>query len=150
MLGKLARWLRMLGQDTIYSTKLNDLELMVKAKKEDRILITRNLNLYKKSVKNKIQSFYIKTQNNSKALANLRNNFGIPLVIDMKISHCPLCNIKLQSIKKQEAAKKIKPNTLLYYDNFWSCSKCLSIYWQGSHWKDITLTLDKAKNFSKF
>jgi uncharacterized protein with PIN domain len=147
MLGKLARWLRMLGQDTTYSSKLNDLDLILKAKEEDRILITKDFNLYQQAIKNKIQVFYIKAQNKVEMLGKLRNRFGIPLIIDMKVSRCPLCNNRLRSITKQEAAKTIKQNTFLHYNDFWSCPNCLSIYWQGSHWKDINSTLDKAKNF---
>lgn len=147
MLGNLARWLRMLGQDVTYSTKLNDLALIYKAKKEKRILITRDYSLYKTSIKNNIQVFYTPSQNKVEMLANLRNEFGIPLEIDMELSRCPQCNFRLQKISKQEAAKKINQKTLFYHNNFWSCSKCLSIYWQGSHWKDINSTLCEAKNF---
>ena len=147
MLGKLARWLRMLGQDTAYSTKLDDLALIFKAKKEQRILITRDFKLYKNSIKNNVPVFYVSDQNKVEMLANLRTKFGIPLDIDMEISRCPLCNFSLQKITKQEASKKIKQNTLLYYNDVWSCSSCLSVYWKGSHLKDINLTLDEVKNF---
>lgn len=146
MLGKLARWLRILGQDTTYSSKLADSNLILKAKEEERILITKDFNLYCQAIKNKIQVCYIKAQNKSEILGKLRNRYGISLIIDMKISRCPLCNNRLQTITKQEAAKTIKQNTLLYYNDFWYCPNCLSIYWQGSHWKNIKSTLDKAKN----
>ena len=63
MLGKLVRWLRMLGQDTIYSTKLTDMDLIFKAKRENRILITRDYKLYQNSVKHEIQVFYTTSQN---------------------------------------------------------------------------------------
>jgi uncharacterized protein with PIN domain len=147
MLGKLARWLRMLGQDTIYSSTFADLDLILKAKKEERILITKDFNLYRQAIKNKIQVFYVKAQNKSEILGKLRNRYGISLIINMKISRCPLCNNRLQTITKQVAAKTIEQNTLLHYNDFWSCPNCLSIYWQGSHWKNIKSTLDKAKNF---
>ena len=147
MLGKLVRWLRMLGQDTIYSTKLTDMDLIFKAKRENRILITRDYKLYQNSVKHEIQVFYTTSQNKAEVLANLKNRFGIHLDIDMNLSRCPLCNNKLKQITKQKATKKIKQNTLFYYNDFWSCPKCQSIYWQGSHWKAITSTLNEAKHF---
>jgi uncharacterized protein with PIN domain len=146
----LQRWVAVLFsgeiQDTKYSSKLSDLDLILKAKEEERILLTKDINLYRQAIKNKIQVFFIKTQNKAEILGKLRNSFGIPLIIDMKISRCPLCNSKIQTITKQEAAKIIKQKTLLHYNYFWSCPKCMSIYWQGSHWKDIKSTLDKAKN----
>ena len=48
MLGKLTRWLRMLGQDVEYSTKLSDDELLASAKAEGRILLTRDFELYQR------------------------------------------------------------------------------------------------------
>ena len=92
MLGKLARWLRMLGQDTTYSSKLKDEDLLRIAKEDKRTLLTRDFNLYQQAIKNKIQVFYIKSRNKSEILGELSKKFGIPLILDMKISRCPLCN----------------------------------------------------------
>ncbi|KON33222.1 MAG: hypothetical protein AC479_05345 [miscellaneous Crenarchaeota group-6 archaeon AD8-1] len=147
MLGKLVHWLRILGQDVAYSTRLTDLDLILKAKNEDRILITKDFKLYQTSVKNKIKSFYVSSQNRAEVLAQIQKTFGLSLDMDPTISRCPLCNCVLKSVTKQYAAKKIKNNTLLYYDEYWSCAKCESIYWHGSHWKNIASTLEKAKNF---
>ena len=146
MLGKLARWLRMLGQDTVYTTNIDDLELISRAKKEKRILITRDLTLYKKSIKNKIQTVYFKTKSIDLLLSDLSKQFEFPLSINMTLSRCPKCNQELEKITKQEAAKKVKPKTLIHYNEFWICSQCNSIYWQGSHWKKINSTLQKARN----
>ena len=144
MLGKLARLLRILGQDTVYSAKLDDLDLIFKAKNEDRILITKDFKLYKTSIKYKIKSLHVSSQKRSEVLAKIQKTFGISLDINPKISRCPLCNYKLKSITKQNAAKKIRNNTLLYYDEYWSCPECESIYWHGSHWKNIISILEEA------
>ena len=81
MLGKLARLLRILGQDTVYSAKLNDLDLIFKAKNEDRILITKDFKLYKTSIKYKIKSLHVSSQKRSEALAKIQKTFGISLDI---------------------------------------------------------------------
>lgn len=145
MLGKLARWLRMLGQDTIYSITLRDNELLSMSQRENRLLLTSDFDLYKKSIKNKAKVLYIKGQNIELALSTLSKTFEFPLIINMELSRCPKCNIVLKRISKKEAAEKIKSNTLIHYDKFWLCSQCSSVYWQGSHWKEINSTLQKAR-----
>ena len=145
MLGKLARWLRMLGQDTIYSTDLDDLDLISRAKKEKRILVTRDFELYQKSIKNKINAVYFKAQNIDLLLSDLSKKFKFPLFINMTLSRCPKCNKRLGKLTKQEASQKVKPNTLIHYNEFWFCSQCNSVYWQGSHWNKINSTLKKAR-----
>lgn len=145
MLGKLARWLRMLGQDTIYATTLGDLDLILRAKKENRILVTRDFELYQKSIKNKIKVVYVKTQSIDFLLSDLSKQFDFPLIVNIILSRCPKCNQRLEIIPKQEAAKKLKPKTLIHYTEFWFCSKCNSVYWQGSHWNKINSILQKAR-----
>lgn len=146
MLGNLARWLRMLGQDTIYVNNIDDIELISRAKKEKRILITRDFPLYQKSIKNKTKSVYFKTKSIDLLLSDLSKKFEFPLFINMTISRCSKCNQRLEKITKQEASKKVKPKTLIHYNEFWFCSQCNSVYWQGSHWNKINSKLQKARN----
>ena len=58
MLGKLARWLRMLGHDVTYNIQLNDNELLELAKKENRVLLTKDLELYKRAAAKGIDALY--------------------------------------------------------------------------------------------
>ena len=147
MLGKLTRWLRMLGQDVKYSNQFEDEELIVTAKKEHRVLLTRDSELYKRAVGKCIDSFYVEIRTEAEKLAELAKRFDIPLTIDLKRSRCPRCNTKIRSTPKEKLAGKVEKNTLLYYDEFWKCPKCGHIYWQGAHWGRIRATLEKAKKF---
>jgi uncharacterized protein with PIN domain len=145
MLGKLTRWLRMLGHDVKYSNKLNDAELAVIAKKERRILLTKDLELYQRAVAKGIDAFYVEGLTEAKRLAELAKRFNIALVIDLKNSRCPRCNTKLRSTPKEKLAGKVEKNTFAYYDEFWKCPKCGHIYWQGAHWGRIRATLAEAE-----
>ena len=147
MLGKLTRWLRMLGQDVQYSNKLDDAELIVMAKKERRILLTRDVELYQRAVAKGVEAFYIEGQTEAVKLAELAKRFAIPLEIDLKRSRCPRCNTKIRPTPKEKLAGKVEKNTFIYYDEFWKCPKCGHIYWQGAHWGRIRATLEKAKKF---
>jgi len=147
MLGKLTRWLRMLGQDVQYSNKLDDAELIAIAKKEHRILLTRDMELYQRAVAKGVEALYIEGQTEAAKLAELAKRFGIPLAIDLKLSRCPRCNTKIRPTPKEKLAGKVEKNTFIHYDEFWKCPKCGNIYWQGAHWSRIRATLEKAKKF---
>jgi uncharacterized protein with PIN domain len=150
MLGKLTRWLRMLGHDVEYSNKLNDAELAVIARKEQRILLTKDLELYQRAIAKGIDAFYVEGLTEAERLAELARRFNIGLVIDLKNSRCPRCNTKLLSTPKEKVADKVEKNTFAYYDEFWECPKCGHIYWQGAHWGRIRATLTEAeKNLKK-
>ena len=145
MLGKLARWLRMMGHDVKYSTALDDAELLAIAKKENRVLLTRDLALYQQSVAKDTEAYYVEGNTEPERLAETSERFGIPLAIDLEQSRCPKCNTKLTPVPKEDIADKVQKNTLTYYDAFWKCSNCDAVYWQGAHWTKIRATLEEAK-----
>ena len=141
MLGKLSRWLRMLGNDVTYSIELGDPELLEVAKKEKRILLTRDLELYQRATARSIDAYFVEGKSEVERLAELAKRYGIALEIDMEKSHCPVCNTKLQATPKEQLSGELKKNTFTYYDKFWKCPNCGQVYWQGAHWKQINNTL---------
>jgi uncharacterized protein with PIN domain len=145
MLGKLARWLRMLGHDVKYSNQSEDAELIAIAVKEHRILLTRDLELYQHAVAKGIDAFYVEGRTEAEKIAELATRFDFSLTIDLTRSRCPRCNTRIQLTPKERLAGKIKENTYRYYDEFWKCPKCEQIYWQGAHWKGIQDTLEETK-----
>ena len=145
MLGKLTRWLRMLGHDVKYSSKFDDAELITVAKKERRVLLTRDLELYQQATAKGVDAFYLEGRTEEERLAELAKRFYINLDIDMTSSRCPKCNTEVKAIPKEEAESKVEESTFTHYNDFWECSKCGQIYWQGAHWARIRKTLEKAK-----
>lgn len=149
MLGKLTRWLRMLGHDVKYSNKLDDDELAAIAKKERRTLLTKDLELYQRATAKGINAFYVAGENEAARLAELAKRFGISLVIDLENSRCPKCNTKLRVALKEKLADEVEKNTFNYYSDFWKCPRCGQIYWQGAHWDRIRATLKTAEETLK-
>jgi len=145
MLGKLTRWLRMLGYNVEYSDKLDDAQLVKIAKKERRILLTRDLELYQQATAKGVDSLYLNGKTEAENLAQLAQRFKIKLDIDITTSRCPKCNTQVKPIPKEAVAKKVEKSTFSHYNEFWECPKCRQIYWQGAHWVRIRKTLEKAK-----
>jgi hypothetical protein len=145
MLGKLTRWLRMLGQDVTYSNQFEDAELITMAEKEHRVLLTRDSELHKRAIGKGIVAFYVEGLTEAEKLAELAERFDFSLTIDLKRSRCPRCNAEIRFTPKETLAGKVEKNAFIYYDEFWKCSQCGRIYWQGAHWNGIRATLEEAK-----
>ena len=145
MLGKLARWLRMLGHDVTYNIQLNDNDLLELAKKENRVLLTKDLELYKRANAKNLDALYLEGKSESERLAEVAKRYSLTLEIDMEKSHCPVCNTKLKATPKEQLSGEIEKNTFTYYDKFWKCPNCGQVYWQGAHWKQISSTLREAQ-----
>jgi len=145
MLGKLTRWLRMLGHNVKYSNKLDDAQLITIAKKEQRILLTRDLELYQQATAKGVNAFYLEGKTEAEKLAHIAKRFNIKLEIDMATSRCTKCNTRVKPISKENVADRIEKSTFSYYNDFWECPKCGQIYWQGAHWTKIRKTLETTK-----
>ena len=145
MLGKLTRWLRILGHNVKYSNKLDDSQLITIAKKERRVLLTRDLQLYQQATAKGVNTFYIDGKTEAQKLAKLAQRFNIKLKADLTVSRCPKCNTRVKPIPKEKVADKVEKTTYLHYDEFWECPKCGQVYWQGAHWTRIRKTLETAK-----
>jgi uncharacterized protein with PIN domain len=149
MLGKLARWLRMLGHNTKYARDTDD-EILVKiAKTEKRVLLTRDLELYQRATSRHAEALFVEGDDEAERLAFLSMHFGISLKFNPSISRCSKCNAKIKPATKGEIENRVPGSTRRFYEEFWECPKCGKVYWQGAHWKRITETLSEAERIRK-
>jgi len=135
MLGTLAKWLRILGYDTRYGAK-NDDELLKISKQENRVLLTRDKNLYERT-KNKSCSLYIKSLSLHEQLVLVLYKTGIKISKDQMISRCIICNMPLENKRKSEIREDVPPYPFQHHERFWKCPKCNRVYWKGSHWNNM-------------
>ena len=141
MLGSLARWLRILGYNTVYYVDLEDDELREKAKVSNRLLLTRDVNLHQNAKKCGLKTVLIKSENTLNQLKELVESLRINLV--PLNTRCPRCNGDLDPIEKNEVEGKVPDESYKVFDKYWICSLCKSLYWKGSHWNQIEKTLNK-------
>ena len=145
MLGKLTRWLRMLGHDVEYSRSDKDKKLIDKAKSEERILLTRDFKLYQQAATQNVDAVLVESSAGSEKLADLAVRFNFKLEIDVSISRCPKCNTRIKPVSKNLIIERVPKATSTYYKEFWECPRCGQVYWQGAHWKRIEQTLKEAR-----
>ena len=139
MLGRLARWLRLLGHDTLYFPSIEDSRLLRTAREENRTLLTRDTSLVKvKDLKN----FLLLTENDplqqlKKVITtyylrplerNGRGGFETRLY-----SRCSLCNDLLEDVSPEQAQSFVPDYVYKTTPAFKKCPHCGKFYWQGTH-----------------
>lgn len=131
MLGRLARWLRMLGYDAVYNTPTTDSALVKQAFREQRIIITRDTRLVER--KYVPRYILIKSDNFIEQLKEVIS--GLDLMPDKTafFFRCLLCNTEIKSIPKDKIRPKVPPYVYETQTNFLACPKCDRIYWKGTH-----------------
>ena len=144
MLGTLAKWLRLFGFDTFYAnSEMEDEELLQVAKKEDRVIITRDKQLIVRGKKEKLPVIEVNTTDLDEQLNLVLKNVDI----DQKaiLSRCSVCNTILDEIEKSEVKNNVPKKIFDNNEKFWFCSKCDKIYWMGSHYEKILDKIEKIK-----
>jgi uncharacterized protein with PIN domain len=146
MLGDLARWLRILGYDTYYSSRLDDWEIIRRAEREGRIIVTMDRGLYNRARRRGLRAVRITTFGAAERLAELALHVPIRLEADPSRSRCPECGAPLRLVRDKEALRgRVPPAALEAYDTFYVCTRCGRVYWEGSHWCNIRRLLAEAR-----
>jgi len=149
MLGDLARWLRILGYDTLYSRSYSDWQVLRIAEKGNRIIITMDKGLCRKAQRHGLRCVLIESFDIREKLAELHIKVGIELVADPSKSRCPECNGALRKVYDKNIVKdRVPPNALEIHSVFYVCTRCGRVYWEGSHWRNIRKILDEVRDAS--
>ena len=146
MLGNIARKLQLLGYDSEYRSDIDDLELIEKAKNEQKIIISKDRDLIARAKKQCIMSVYVTKENEIEQFLEILEN--IPLEFDTisgNTARCTKCNSLTSIISKSKISSKIPQKILEFNEEFWKCDKCDQIYWEGTHIKKLQEFLDKIK-----
>ncbi len=145
MLGTLAKWLRILGYDTYYApNEITDDDLLKIAKKEKRILITRDKELIIRAKKHTITT--IKMQETD-LIEQIRKVIKENKIDEKKfLSRCSVCNTELLSISKDQVNGKVPPKVFESKEKYWYCPTCSKYYWMGSHYDDMIKRIEKINS----
>ena len=131
MLGKLAKELRMLGYDTLYYRGKDPYQMIQWARKDGRVVLTRNRRLNSKRPEDQIIGLMEDTP--LLQLMELIQKGYVSLISENRFSRCLVCNALIAEISREEAEGKV-PDFILYQQKtFYQCPQCKKIYWQGTH-----------------
>ncbi len=134
MLGKLARWLSMLGYDTAYERNIADGAIVDRVLNEHRWLLTRDRYLVqRKAVQGRFTLIYSDFVTDQ--LRQLRTELHISLAIEQEtLCRCASCNQILEIIPPSQAGPRVPRFVAKHYTHFTGCPNCGRLYWPGTHW----------------
>ena len=140
MLGRLARWMRFLGFDTLYFRDIKDSRLIRIAREQDRVILTRDTRLVQ--IKGVNKYLLITANDTFHQLIEVINTFQLSQF--NPLSRCVACNgILIRIMNKQDIKEFVPEFVFLNIHVFWKCADCGKIYWEGSHPKKFNEKLDK-------
>ena len=141
MLGKLTTWLRIAGYDTLYVSDLNilgDEDTYMLRNHRDRILITKDRNLYARCLKEERKAILIKSDRLADQMKELQK---LGIRFEPVMDRCSVCNSPLRKPSAEEARRVMEregiAEDLAKKYELWYCERCDKLYWMGSHWRNM-------------
>jgi len=131
MLGRLARWLRVMGCDTAYCREIDDADLVARAEREGRLILTRDTLLLRRR-KARGNSFFVEGDHFRDQLRQVVRAFGIDPE-ERFLSRCLECNVPLEEAGGERVASLVPPYVRATRERFRGCPSCGRMYWGGTH-----------------
>ena len=135
--GRLAKWLRVMGYDTLFPLEGGDNQLVRIALQEGRILVTRDAGIaLRRAVRlGQMQVVHILDHDLRSQLRQLVRKLQLDL--NQEFSRCVRCNEPLNPLPKDKVAERVPPYVLASQSTFVECPQCLRLYWRGTHWANM-------------
>lgn len=137
MLGKLATWLRLLGCDVEYFPKISDDDLVERAFRTGRVILTRDTELIRRR-KVRDNHFFVRGDGFRDQLRQVAERFSI-VPFGRIMTRCLRCNETLMVIDRSEVRDRVPPYVFETQHDFRTCGRCGRVYWRGTH-RDKALT----------
>jgi hypothetical protein len=149
-LGKLARYLRMLGFDAAYDRDRDDETIIDLSLEQKRIILTRDIGILKQS--RVTHGYWLRHHQPLDQLQEVL--LSLDLLHQLQpFTRCMDCNGRIQAIARSEISTRVDPDIFKRFKTFWRCGDCRKIYWQGSHYhrmleriRKIELIMISAQN----
>lgn len=137
-LGKLAKYLRLMGLDTLYFPQIEDNDLIALANGEGRVILSRDRELCER---NKAPCHLLQPVDTAAQLKEVVRTYRLKL-FKKPFSRCIVCNTPLERVDKNDIAWRLPPKVKIYFSHFEICTECDRVYWHGDHYKKMQLFLE--------
>jgi uncharacterized protein with PIN domain len=140
MLGRLARWLRLLGFDTLYYPDISDSDLLKIALREERYILTRDTHFLK--MKNLETLHFV---HSNEPLEQVREVIEVFALKEPLPGRCARCNGILSEVETKDSMRDMVPEyVFLNCTHFLRCLACGNVYWEGTHLKRFRAMRDRV------
>ena len=141
--GKLAKWLRMMGFDSLFFSGEDDSQMVRQALVEDRILLTRDTGIMKRRVvtSGRLKAVLMESEEPEQQMRQLVSTIDIKSQ-SQPFTICLECNQPLVEKSPSEVKDRVPPYVYKTQTKYMECPECHRIYWRGTHWKAMLNKLD--------
>jgi hypothetical protein len=133
-LGKLAKYLRLLGFDTVYRNDYQDPDLIAMALRERRIILTRDRGLLQ--ARAVTHGYWVRATAPSQQVREVLQRFDLRGLI-RPFHRCLRCNGRVTSVEKSTILPRLLSHTARQYHEFFQCNTCQQLYWKGAHYRTM-------------
>ena len=140
MLGRLAKWLRLMGYDTRYDNAAEDVTLLRIAQQEDRILLTRDRGLVRQRG---VRAIWIESQELAAQIRQVQSAVGPPA--NSALTRCAVCNARLEPIARADVEERVPTYVFQTQEEFRRCPHCERIYWAATHVDRMREMIDRLE-----
>jgi hypothetical protein len=129
-LGRLTKWLRLLGFDTLYESELSG-KKFIETLETDRILLTRTLRIQKQFASRKL--IFVESDHLTQQLNQIFSELSLKAAQTRPFSRCLQCNASIVIVEKASIWGRVPDYIFETHHHFQKCPECERIYWPGSH-----------------
>jgi len=142
--GKLAKWLRMIGYDAVLFGGSDDSYLVAKALADDRIILTRDTQIMKRGVitSGRLKAILINSDEPEPQIRQVIDTLNLDCRL-RPFTLCLECNQPLEERSKDQVKDRVPPYVFLTQKQYMECPACHRIYWRGTHWEAMTRKLKR-------
>lgn len=140
-LGKLARYLRLVGFDTVYERELDDAAIAERARDEWRIVLTRDRGLLKRRIVT--HGHAVRSTKADDQLVEVIDAFDLRRKV-RPFTRCVKCNGEVVAVAKADVEARLPKWTRLEYERFCRCQVCDSLFWAGAHFSRLRVLVDSV------
>ncbi|MBM4270930.1 MAG: hypothetical protein FJ139_02035 [Deltaproteobacteria bacterium] len=134
-LGKLAKWLRILGYDTAYHRGTVDRDFLRKAEKEGRIVLTRVRSMSERQFSGRLVVIY--SEHVRDQLREVVETLSLAVNPERVLSICLKCNESLEEIPREEVAGLVPDYVFASHPEMHICPRCKGVFWPGTHVQNV-------------
>ena len=145
--GKLAKWLRIMGYDTLFFNGSNDSRMVAIALAEGRVILTKDTQIMKRGVitRGRLKAILIQSDQPELQMQQVIDNLHLDCRFK-PFSICLECNQPLAGKSKEQVKDLVPPYVFQTQNQYMECPSCHRIYWRGTHWQRMR---EKLNKFSK-
>ena len=146
--GKLARWLRMMGYDTLFFNGDDDSRMIATALAEGRVILTRDTRIMERRLvtTGRLKAILIGYETPELQIKQVIETLNLDIHF-RPFSICLECNQPLAERSREQVRERVPPYVYQTQEQYMECPVCHRIYWRGTHWQAMTRKLERFMSY---